>query len=250
MEMGIKGRVALVTDIGGGIGGPIALALAAEGCRLALNDLEGDAASLVAAVVAGQGGEAQSFNADFTDSVAAAGLIQAVAERFGRLDILVNSAGILHRKAILSSTPEEWARVLAINLSSIFYCSQPAGRLMARQGWGRIINITSGSAFKGVGNSGSALYATSRAAANCFTRGMAKELGPHGVTVNALAPTTMRIPLTAGLVDDAFLENLKKKIPVGRICQPEDLAATVVFLASPSASFINGVTLPLDGGSL
>ena len=168
-------------------------------------------------------------------------------ERFGKLDVLVNNAGLGTNHDALDATEEEWDELMAVNLKGAFLACQAAGRHMVERGYGRIVNMSSQAA--AVGLRRHAAYSASKAGLEGLTRVLALEWAPHGVTVNAVAPTFIRTPGTAERLDDpAFLEDVLARIPVGRVGSTTEVAAAVIFLASPAASLITGAVLPVDGG--
>ena len=242
----LHGQVALVTGGSRGIGRAIALALAANGARVALNYVRGaEAAEAVAAEIAARGGEAVALQADVGDFQAAEGLVAAVEGRFGRLDILVNNAGVTRDTLLLRMKESDWDDVIRTNLKGAFNCARAAARLMLRQRYGRIINISSVAAF--FAHPGQANYAAAKAGIVGFTRALARELGSRGITVNAVAPGFITTDMT-DVLPEAFKEEVRAHIPAGRFGTPEDVAQAVLFLASPASGYVTGHTLVVDGG--
>ncbi|MGI2336573.1 MAG: 3-oxoacyl-[acyl-carrier-protein] reductase [Dehalogenimonas sp.] len=245
LEKKLAGKTAVVTGAGRGIGRAVALQLAAEGAAVVLNSLS-DSADKVAAEINLAGGTAVAVRGDVsrTDDVAA--LINAAVTSFGRLDILVNNAGITRDNLLLRMNEEDWDTVLDTNLKSVYLCCRAALKpLLKSRGSGRIINISSIIGLSG--NAGQANYAASKAGIIGLTKSLAKELASRQITVNAVAPGFIVTDMTAGMSEEAR-EALVKRIPLGSLGTPEDVAATVVFLASEEARYITGQTLTVDGG--
>jgi len=241
MEM--TGKTVLITGAGRGIGKDMAHRFSAAGARVLVADIDPDRAAQVVQEIGGE--EISSVAADVADTAAVEEMFNVADAFFGRpLDILINNAGIAHHRAFLELPLAEWERVLRNNLTSVFLCGQAAARRMARAGRGRIINLGSISGQRG--SSGRSAYGTAKAGIHQLTRVMAVELGPMGITVNAIAPGPIDTGITKFGPDQArrYLERL----PVGRFGEAGDVAALAVFLASDAASFINGAIFNVDGG--
>lgn len=240
------GQAALVTGGSRGIGRAVALALAAQGARVAVNYARNaEAAEAVVQEITRNGGEAVALKADVADFNAGEDLIRAVEDRFGRLDILVNNAGITRDALLLRMKESDWDDVIQTNLKGMFNCTRAALRLMVKQRNGRVINVASVAAL--AGNPGQANYAAAKAGVIGFTRVLAKEVGSRGVTVNAVAPGFISTDMTA-VLPEKFKEEILARIPAGRLGDPEDIAQAVVFLASPASGYITGQTIIVDGG--
>ena len=239
-------KTALVTGASRGIGRATALELAKAGAKVALNFAGNRAAAEeVAALIEAAGGEALLVQADVGDPAAVDTMIKAVVARFGKIDILVNNAGITRDNLIMRMKEEEWDAVIHTNLKGIFNCTKAVTRLMMKQKYGRIVNMTS---VVGVmGNAGQSNYAAAKAGVIGFTKSMAKELASRNITVNAVAPGYISTDMTANLPEQAKSE-LQSQIPLQRLGDPEDVAAAVLFLVSPGADYITGQTLHVDGG--
>ncbi|BBF99282.1 MULTISPECIES: GolD/DthD family dehydrogenase [Pseudonocardia] len=232
----LTGRVALVTGAASGIGAEVAGALAAQGAVVAGADLRTDAL----------GGCASAHRVDVADPDSARAGVAEVLDRHGRLDVLVNSAGIALLAPALELGVDEWRRTLDVNLTGSWLMAQAAGRVMVEQGYGRIVNLASQAASSGLEKH--AAYCASKAGINGLTRTLAVEWGPQGVTVNAVSPTVVLTALGREVWDNPAGDAHRAEIPARRFAEPSEIAAAVVYLASTEAAMVNGAELRVDGG--
>jgi 3-oxoacyl-[acyl-carrier protein] reductase len=247
--MKLTDKVTLVTGAGRGIGAAIALTLAEYGCDIVVNDVAPmDRARQVAQEIEQLGRKALAIEADVADQAQVQRMVAQTLETFGRLDILVNNAGIIRRGTLIDHAPDEWDRVLKVNLWGPFHCLKEAVPAMIRQRSGKIINISS-IAGK-VGDLASApSYGASKGALNAFTKAMARELAPHGITVNAIAPHAIETEMSQEWPDEKRRQIIAS-IPLGRLGTPREVAETAAFLASDGANFITGEIIDVNGGYL
>jgi len=240
----LAGQTALVTGGGRGIGRAIALALGESGAEVVVNySNSAAAADEVVAEITAAGGQAYALQANVSVEAEVDGLIKTVLERSGRLDVLVNNAGITRDGLLMRMKTDDWQSVIDLNLSGVFLCTRAVARPMLKQKSGRIINITSVVGL--MGNAGQANYAAAKAGVIGLTRSTAKELASRGITVNAVAPGFIATDMTKDLDADAIL----KDIPLGTFGTQEQVAGAVRFLAAdPAAAYITGQVLQVDGG--
>lgn len=243
-----SGLVALVVGAAGGLGSISAEGLAAHGADLALADLNEGGLAPVADRIRQRGRRALTLRVDVTRAAAVDAMVERVVAELGRLDVLVYSVGINSRKPTLEQTDQDWASVLAVNLTGAFYACRAAGRAMLAAGrGGRIILLTSISSL--LGHPGHAPYAASKGGMKQLLRVLATEWAPHGITVNGVAPTYVETGLTrAYLAQPGVRERIEARIPMGRLATPEDVVGTVVYLASPAAAFVTGQNIFVAGG--
>ncbi|HEX2698002.1 MAG TPA: glucose 1-dehydrogenase [Anaerolineales bacterium] len=243
----LQGQVALVTGAARGLGRAIALALAHAGAdvSLGLHDIKND--GNLASEIERLGRRALPLQMDMTRMDEIRSAISAALAHFGRLDILVNNAGLGPSNLAENVREEDFDLTVAVNLKGTFFASQAAGRVMIRQNYGRIINLSSQAGLVALPTE--SIYCMTKAAITHLTKCLAVEWGPYNITVNAVAPTFINTPGTAeALADPAFRADVLSRIALGRIGEPVDVAGAVVFLASPAASLITGDTLLIDGG--
>ena len=242
----LAGKTALVTGASRGIGRATALALAGAGANVAINyQQSAEAAWAVCSAVRKLGAHAETFQANVSEEEDAGMMVQAALKEFGRVDILVNNAGITRDKSFLKMTKSIWDEVLGVNLTGPFNMTQAVLPGMIEAGWGRIINIAS--IVGQMGNFGQANYAVTKGGLIAFTKTLAREVARKGVTVNAVAPGFIETDMTKD-VPEAGLEAVKAMTPMARLGQPEEVAAAVLFLAAPQASYITGQVLAVNGG--
>jgi len=240
------GQVVLVTGAARGIGRATALEFAAQGATVIANYLASEAeAEALVEVIGARGGKAEALQGDVRDTAAVAGMVDAIVERHGRIDVLVNNAGITKDALTPMMDDGEWDDVLAVNAGGAFKVARAVARPMLRQKRGRIINVSSVSGTKG--GRGQANYAASKAALDGFTRALAVELGPKGILVNAVAPGVIVTDMSRTIREEAETEVLSK-IVLRRYGTPEEVALVIVFLASDAAGYITGAVIPVDGG--
>lgn len=240
----LKGKVALVTGAGRGIGRTIALALAREGAKVIVNDYIEENAVKVSEEIKTSGGTSESYQADISNFDEVGKMVKALLKE-GPVDILVNNAGITRDTLLVRMKEADWDQVLSVNLKGVFNCTQAIARSMMKNRSGRIINISSVIGI--IGNEGQANYAASKAGIIGFSKSVAKELATRGVTVNVIAPGYIQTEMTENLPDSAK-EKLFELIPVKRLGKPEDIAPLIVFLCSENADYITGQVINVDGG--
>lgn len=250
MDLELANKVAVVTGGASGFGAAIAAALGREGCRVVAADLNRAAVERVAASLAARNLAVAATAFDVGDAVAVNRAIAGIAAAHGRLDILVASAGVLKTDSVLGSTPEDWEQVSRVNLTGVLNCARAVAPAMQTNRWGRIVNLASVSAMRGGGSVGNVLYGTTKAGVVALTMGLARELGPSGITVNAIAPGVADTAMTRAHLSDEAQRRIAGRIPIGRLATAEDVAHLVCFLASERASYITGTVIPVDGGIL
>ena len=244
----LTGQTALVTGAARGLGRAIALALADAGADVALGLRRDGTADTLIAEIEAMGRRAMGVQMDITRIEEIAPAVDAVVERFGRLDILINNAGLGPENLAVDVTEADFDLTMAVNVKGTFFTSQAAGRVMIRQGGGRIVNLSSQAGFIALPTE--SIYCASKAAVAHLTKCLAVEWGEYGINVNAVAPTFIRTDGTSeALADPAFEADVRERIAaLHRIGEPVDVAGAVVFLVSPAASLVSGVTLLVDGG--
>src|SRR3989338_7900172 len=252
MMFNLTNKVALVTGARRGMGRAHAIALAKQGAAVAVTDINKKECEAVVAEITKDVGKAAAYKLDVSDAMEVAQVFAQVAEDFGKLDILINNAGIYFSKPALELTEEEWDKMLAINLKGQFLCARAAAREMQKQKWGRIVNIASvASGQVGVGISGGSHYTASKGGVIGMSETLAVEWAEHGITVNVIAPGAIDTPMVAAAqIPKEAMGAMLAGIPLHRMGKPEEVAALAVFLASEEASYVTGATFYVDGGWL
>ena len=245
----LTGRVALITGAGRGMGRASAERIAADGARVVVNDLDQTRAAEVADRLVSEGAEAMGVAADVSDAADVSRLVGSTRERFGDVDVLVNNAGVLRRTGILALEEDEWDLVLDVNLKGTYLCTRAVLPAMKEAGWGRVVNISS-SAGRSVSTLGGPHYTTAKAAVLGFTRAVAKEMAPFGITLNAVCPGLVNTEMVNEVITDAQTRAYADSFPIKRLAEPEEVAELVAFLASDRAAYITGASLDINGGDL
>ena len=245
LRVDLSGQVALVTGASQGLGRAMAIELAANGATVVCVARHAEKLAETVAAVEAAGGTAEAISCDVKDGATVDQLVDAVVAKWERLDILVNNAGITRDTLLASMSDADWDEVIETNLRGTFLFARAASRVMMRAKYGRIINISSVTGL--IGNAGQTNYAASKAGLFGLTRSLSRELAKRNVTVNAVAPGYIESDMTWTL-GDVLLEEARKHIPARRLGKPAEVAAAVVFLASPAAAYITGCVLTVDGG--
>lgn len=248
----LKNKIAFVTGARRGMGRTHALALARQGAKVAVTDIDKNECEAVVKEITALGGEAVAYKLDVSASAEVEKVFDEVVRRFGGLHILVNNAGIYLPKPALELSEAEWDKMLAINLKGQFLCAKRAAKEMAKQKWGRIINIASvASGQVGVGIFGGAHYTASKGGIIGMSETLAIEWAPLGITVNVIGPGIIDTPMVgAADIPQTAMEGMLARVPLKRMGRPEEISAAVVFLASEEASYVTGATFFVDGGWL
>jgi 3-oxoacyl-[acyl-carrier protein] reductase len=247
----LDGRVAVVTGAGRGIGAAEAIKMAQEGASVAVLDLSAEAGQDTVAAIKKAGGEAVAIACDVSSAKQVGAAFEEVANRFGRIDVLVNNAGLLRDNLLFKMSEDDWDKVLDVHLKGSFLCSQAVQQYMVEQEYGRIIMTSS---IVALGNKGQVNYSAAKAGLQAMARTLALELGRFNVTVNAVAPGWIETEMTkeaaerVGITMEDMKERFAKNIPLRRFGKPEDVANVVAFLASDEASYISGETIYVAGG--
>jgi len=236
----LENKIAIITGGSAGIGAATAVKFAEEGAKVIIWDLDEERGNALAAQL---NATFMKVNTAIYAEVEAAA--KATYEQYGRIDILINNAGITRDSSLKKMTPEQWQLVIDVNLSGVFYCAKVISEYMLQNGWGRIINASSVVGL--YGNFGQTNYVATKAGIIGMTKTMARELGKKGITVNAVAPGFIATEMVAAMPEN-ILEGMKAKVPIGRLGDPAEIANVYAFLASDEASYINGHTLSVDGG--
>src|SRR5262245_39550911 len=247
----ITGKVTIVTGGGRGLGAALASGFAAAGARVVIGDQDEQTAQASAAGIRERGGTALAARCDITSEADVRALIDLALQSYGQLDVLVNNAGINIPKPAEELAPEEWSRIVGVNLTGTFLCCQIGGAMMLRQGAGCIINICSVHGHVGSYVHKAAAYNASKAGVVNLTRSLALEWGERGVRVNGISPGALRTELMAKrLANEAYVERMLERLAIKRIGAPEDVVGAALFLASPAAAWLTGQILGVDGGWL
>ncbi len=247
----LHNRAAIVTGAGSprGIGRSIALALASQGARVAVCDLDSDGTSAVASEIEADGGHALGFQVDVTDPSSIERVIQATVDAWGRIDILVNNAGITQPVRVENMSLDDWNRIFAVNATGTFLFSKAVIPAMAANNYGRIVNMSSVSGKRGGGVFGGAHYSGAKAAILGFGKALAREVAAAGITVNAVAPGLVLTDIRGGVESEGNQREMTADIPVARMATPEEVGALVCFLASEEAGYITGEEVDINGGA-
>ena len=248
VEMSLEGQVAMVTGGGQGIGKAIALRFAQAGADISVMDVNSETAAATGDEIRGLGRRAMVTVADVSDPLAVEAAVKEVVAQLGRLDVLVNNAGIEKRAPFLEITFEDWRRQLDVNLSGTFYCTQAAAREMAKRNYGRIVNLSSVAGL--IGPIDLAAYGAAKAGIVGLTRAAALDLADFGITVNAIAPGPIETELMLGAWSAEALRERPQHGAIPRFGTVDEIAHTALFLASPDSGFISGITLSVDGGAV
>jgi len=241
----LQNKVSLITGAAQGIGLATARRFAQEGAIVIVCDIKPEAVEDATRQCQALGAQAEGFVLDVTDRARVDEVVKQVLDRFGRIDVLVNNAGITQDARLQKMTLEQFDRVIDVNLRGVFHCSQAVADAMVRQGSGVILNASS---VVGVyGNFGQTNYAASKFGVIGFTKTWSRELGPKGIRVNAVAPGFVATPIL-GTIPDKVIAELEHRVPLGRLGQPEEIASVYAFLASDDASYVNGAVLEVSGG--
>jgi len=248
--LNFKDKVVLVTGAGRGIGKAIALAFAREGAKVAVNDINPGSCEATAAEINASGGEAAAFHADVSNKLAVQAMLIDLEDRWGRIDVLINNAGVEPHKPIVQLDEWDWDRTIDVNLKGAFICSQSVGRMMIKQGGGVIINIAS-IAGRAAGLRDRSAYVASKTGLIGFTKECAREFAAHQIRVNAVCPGVIVTEMTAHLRDNAAqMQKWLDDIPLGRLGEPDDVTGLVLFLCSDAARYITGQAINVDGGKV
>ena len=243
----LKGKTAIITGSGRGIGRAIALAMAEQGANIVVNDVNMESAGEVVAEIEAMGRQAIAVKADVTSEEQIKQMIETCINRFGKLDILVNNAGIIQTAPVTEIDGKDWDRVMEVNLKGVFLCCKAALAPMKAQHGGKIINIASVAGKRGGGLLGNSCYSASKGGVIAFTKSLARESGPFGINVNAITPAFTDTEMTRSIAPDKK-EFIIKMLPLGRVGQPADIAGAVCFLASSMSDYMTGEIMDVDGG--
>lgn len=241
----LKNKVAIITGGAKGIGKETTRLFVEQGCAVAIWDIDDEAGKNLALQLRNAGGDVRFYRVDTTDLDAVNLAVQQVVESFGGIDILINNAGITRDASLKKMTVQQWEQVIDVNLTGVFNCTKAAYPVMADRGWGRILNASS---IVGLyGNFGQTNYVAAKAGVIGMTKVWAREFGPKGITVNAVAPGFIRTEMIETIPEEV-MAGILAKCPLGRMGEAKDIANAYLFLASDDASFITGTVLSVDGG--
>lgn len=245
----LSGQTAVITGAGRGIGQVIASALAQAGADIVACDVDGASAEATAEAIRSDGRKALGVQVDVTQEISVAGLVEQALDWSGRLDVLVNNAGVTVQKEAVALTLDEWNRVLGVNLTGVFLCCRCAAPVMVRGGGGRIVNVASINGQVAPAFHPSSAYSAAKAGVLGLTRALAVEWGKSGIRVNAICPTYVRTDMTEHrLSDPEYLSNIVGRTPLGRVAEPLDMVGAALFLASFASGMVTGHALNVDGG--
>ena len=243
----LKGKTAIITGSGRGIGRAIALAMAEQGANIVVNDVNMESAGEVVAEIEAMGRQAIAVKADVTSEEQIKQMIETCINRFGKLDILVNNAGIIQTVPVTEIDGKDWDRVMEVNLKGVFLCCKAALAPMKAQHGGKIINIASVAGKRGGGLLGNSCYSASKGGVIAFTKRLARESGPFGINVNAVTPAFTDTEMTRSITPEKK-DFIIKMVPLGRVGKPDDIAGAVCFLSSNMSDYMTGEVMDLDGG--
>jgi 3-oxoacyl-[acyl-carrier protein] reductase len=247
----LDGRACIVTGAGSarGIGRAVALAMVAQGAALTLCDVDAESVKQLADHITDIGGRVIHLKADVTSEEDVAKVVQATIDQWGKVDILVNNAGITQPVKVLDTSVADWDRVVNVNLKGTFICSKAVLPNMINNGYGRIVNLSSVSAKRGGGVFGGAHYSAAKAGVLGFAKALAREVSPYGITVNSVTPGLIATDIRGGLESPEEQKRMSADIPCRRMGTPEEVAASICFLASEEAAYITGEEIDINGGS-
>lgn len=243
--MRLKDKVAIITGGGSGIGKETALTFGNEGAHVVIADYNEESGKQTLQEVLSNGGKGMFIKVDVSDYVSVTNMVKEVIASYDRIDILINNAGITQDSLLAKMSVESWQKVININLSGVFHCTQAVVSKMLEQGSGKIINTSSVSGV--YGNVGQTNYAAAKAGVVGMTKSWAKELGPKGINVNAVAPGFIETSMIE-TVPEKIIERIKQQVPLKRLGKPKDIARAYLYLASEDGDYINGTVLHVDGG--